>query len=371
LFWSFPAAFVWWQTRQSLFYLPIIVLGLVVVLCAQRIEERPNRKLDWLILGFVIGVGWWTSPQIVYFFLPAALWLLIKLPLSAVRSVWLLLPAFLLGASPWIITNIAEGWLSVTSLPQVSDGPVERLRALVVGGLPMALGLKVPFADEWLWAPVGQALYVIALGALTVAVTLRRPLGAIPVGLLLAFPVLFVLIPATAYVGSGRYFFFLAPPLAIALASLPKSTRGRILLMGATSGLTAIGLFQMRDLPISFVPPVDPLVAVLDQNSVDHVVAGYWLAYKLDWETGEEIVASPVGVNRYPPYTEEIRLAETVAFVYNRYSPSEMASAEVLRSILRQRQRPYQEYPADGYTVIVPDEVVLPDQIPLSAVPIP
>jgi hypothetical protein len=372
LFWSFPAAFVWWQTRQALFYLPVIVLGLITVLCAQRIEENPNLTLDWFVLGLATGLGFWTSPQIVYFALPVGVWLLIKLPLSAVRAGWVVIPAFLLGAIPWFITNIAEGWPSVFGLPTINDGPVERLWSLASGGLPMALGLKVPFTEEWLWPDIGPVLYVVvALGALGVAVTLRRPPRAIHVGLLLAFPILFTLIPAAAYVGSGRYFFFLAPPIVIALASLPNGARGRIILMAIATGMTALGLFQVRNVSVSFVPPVEPLVDVLDREGVDHVVAGYWLAYKLTWETNEHIVASPVFSNRYPPYMDEIRRAETIGYVYNLYEPSQMESVEALRVTLDERELAYEEFPAEEYTVVVPDEALLPEQVPGTAVPTP
>lgn len=372
LFWSFPAAFVWWQTRQSLLYLPIIVLGLVLVLGALRLEENPHRKLDWIVLGLAAGLGFWTSPQIVYFLLPAGIWLLIKLPLSAVRVGWVVIIAFLLGASPWLITNITEGWPSIIGLPTISDGPVDRLTSLAGGGLPIALGMKVPFTEEWLWPSIGPALYVAAaLGTLGVAVTLRRPPRAIHVGLLFAFPVLFTLIPAAAYVGSGRYFFFLAPPIAIALASLPRGTRGRIILMTIATGMTALGLFQLRDVPVGFVPPVEPLVEVLDREDVDHVVAGYWLAYKLAWETEERIIASPVFANRYPAYMEEIRRADTIGYVYNLYEPSQKESAQALRLTLEGRGLEYEEFPVDGYTVVVPAEALLPEEVPEPAVPIP
>jgi hypothetical protein len=372
LFWSFPAAFVWWQTRQSLLYLPIVVLGLIVVLCAQRIADRPAPRSNWLILGLAAGIGWWTSPQILYFLLPAALWLLSRRPESVLRSGWVVMPAFVLGAGPWVVTNVADGWLSLTDIPAVTDGPADRLEALVTGGLPMALGLKTPFVEEWIAPILGPALYLGALGALVIAMTVRRPPQAIHLWLLLAFPVLFTVIPAAAYVGSGRYFFFLAPPLAISLASLPRGDSGRIILIAVTTALTAVGLYQMRNLPITFVPDVDPLVEVLDQQEVDHVVAGFWLAYKLTWETGEEVIASPVGVNRYPPYTDEIFQAESVAYVYNLYEQSQKESVEAMRATLDEFEMEYEEIiTANGYAVVIPDEVILPEEVPGSAVPVP
>jgi 4-amino-4-deoxy-L-arabinose transferase-like glycosyltransferase len=372
IFWSFPAAFVWWQTRQSLLYLPIVVLGLVVVLCVQRLWEDPSRRLDWLIMGLAAGLGWWTSPQIVYFLLPAALWLLTRRPLSELNwGWWVAIPGFVIGAGPWFVTNTVNGWRSLTNLPEVADGPIDRLVALVTGGLPMTLGAKVPFSEAWIGPLIGPAVYLVGLGALIVAATVRRPSRPVHVWLLCAFPILFVLIPAAAYVGSGRYFFFLGPPVAIALSSLPRTDVVRVVLLGGCVLLTTVGQYQMRNLPISFVPDVDPLVEVLNQANVDHVVGGFWLAYKLAWETGEEIIATPVAVSRYPEYGEEVRRADAVAYVFNLYEPSQKQSAEVLRDTLNDRGLAYADLPADGYAVIVPDQVVLPEDVPAAAIPTP
>lgn len=372
VFWTFPASSVWWQTRQSLLYLPIVILGLVIVLCAQRIAEDSAPERNWLILGLAAGLGWWTSPQILYFLLPGCLWLLWKRPESVLRSGWMAIPAFVLGAAPWIVTNVVDGWVSLTNIPDVTDGPWERLVALASGGVPMALGLYIPFEETWIAPTVGPILYLVGLAALVFALALRRSSAAVHLWLLLAFPILFVVIPAAAYVGSGRYFFFLAPSIAITLGSLARRDAGRIILMAVTAALTAVGLYQMRDLPISFVPEVEPLVEVLDANEVEHVVAGFWLAYKLTWETEEAVIASPTGVNRYPPYTDEIISADSIAYVYNLYEPSQKDNAEVLREALGEMRMGYDEITtSNGYAVFIPDRAVTPDEVPSSALPMP
>jgi hypothetical protein len=127
----------------------------------------------------------------------------------------------------------------------------------------------------------------------------------------------------------------------------------------------------MRNTPVSGVPPVQPLIDVLDREAIDDVVAGYWVAYKLTFETKERIVASPMGVVRYPPYLEQIRRAETIGYVYNLSSSSEVGNAETLRSALEEAQQEYEEYPAGSYTLIVPKAMLLPEDLPVAAVPQP
>jgi 4-amino-4-deoxy-L-arabinose transferase-like glycosyltransferase len=371
IFWSFPAAFVWWQTRPSLLYLPIVVLGLTIVLCVQRLEEDPFRRAEWLLAGVAAGVGWWTSPHVLYFLLPSVLWLLARRGWSALRHGWIALPAFAIGAGLWLSYNTVNGWPSVTTLPFVTADPLDRLVAFFLGGLPIALGAKVPFTEEWIGPIIGPILYLIGLAALIAAIGLPRKQRPISVWLLIAFPILFTLIPTEAYVGSGRYFIFLGPPVAIVLSSLPRSDLGRIALLAICISLTAFGLARMRDLQVSFVPEVDPLVQVLDQADVAHVISGFWVAYKLTWETEEAVIATPVAMNRYSPYRDEVAAADEIGYVYNNFEPAQLENADVMREALSARDITFEEKVAGGYTVIFPTQVILPDQLPGSAVPNP
>jgi hypothetical protein len=333
LFWSFPPASVWWQTRQGLLYLPIVIVGLSLVLIALRIEENPERRWAWLVFGFAAGLGWWISPQILYFLMPVTAWLMLKRVLPHGYSILGLVAGFVIGAGPWIVTNIAQGWPSL-SIPPVSGTPADRLWAFSSGGLPMALGLRIPFTERWILPPLGQLLFIGGIAALAVVLTRRRSSISIHHYVLLAFPVLFALIPAAPYVGSGRYFFFLAPSIALSLASLPWNDLGRALVIGVASLLTMFGFYQIRSLPVAFVPDLDPLVAALDENDIEHVVGGYWLAYKLSWETEERIIADAPALSRYRPYADRVKAADSVAFVYNLYETTQKANAEALRQTL-------------------------------------
>jgi hypothetical protein len=90
-------------------------------------------------------------------------------------------------------------------------------------------------------------------------------------------------------------------------------------------------------------PPIaprnlQPLIGTLDRLGVDHVYATYWLAYRLDFETRERIVAAenrltairfvgndgvpaPDPEIRYPPYASEVAADARHGFVFFNREP--------------------------------------------------
>jgi 4-amino-4-deoxy-L-arabinose transferase-like glycosyltransferase len=79
LVWLSPAYFLFRSTREYGYQQVLLVLGLAILLLALRLAERVTR-LDCLGLGLSLGVGWWTSPQIVLVALPALAWLACRRP---------------------------------------------------------------------------------------------------------------------------------------------------------------------------------------------------------------------------------------------------------------------------------------------------
>jgi hypothetical protein len=50
------------------------------------------------------------------------------------------------------------------------------------------------------------------------------------------------------------------------------------------------------------------IITCLDRAGVRAAFADYWISYKLTFLTGERIVVAPnTGVDRYPPYTAQVR----------------------------------------------------------------
>ena len=93
LMWVWPAPFVWWTTKSRGFYCSVLVFGLVMALCALRLTERPERRIDWLIFGLAFGLGWWDTPQIVLLGVPIGLWVLMR-NWRALKSAWLAIPTW-------------------------------------------------------------------------------------------------------------------------------------------------------------------------------------------------------------------------------------------------------------------------------------
>ena len=77
-------------------------------------------------------------------------------------------------------------------------------------------------------------------------------------------------------------------------------------------------------------------------------------------------------MNRYPPYAEEIRSADSVAYVYHLLEQSQKDNAVVMREALERMRMDYDEFTTpNGYPVVIPDETLTPDEVPTSAVPVP
>ena len=75
---------LWNSTREYGLHEVTMVLGLVLLLEALRIaqkarDEGADRLIDWAILGAAGGLGFWASPEIVYFAVPVAVMVALSL----------------------------------------------------------------------------------------------------------------------------------------------------------------------------------------------------------------------------------------------------------------------------------------------------
>ncbi len=238
VFWVWPEAAVWNSTRELGFRGVTMAAGLASILFALRVIDRMSL-LDSAALGLFLGLGWWSSPEIVYFGVPAlglvASGLLIsRSSVKPTRNrtyrprrswVWILpiVTGFVLGALPWIWTNLHTGFSSL----KVSSSPVY-VHALYLGRLsiffrltlPMMLGLRVPISGTWVGGGAGQALFgiaaiVIAVVCLGVAIVGWRTEGFARIAwcavAVLLFPFVFAVFPATSYWEEGQYGVFIVP----------------------------------------------------------------------------------------------------------------------------------------------------------------
>ncbi|MHB8262870.1 MAG: glycosyltransferase family 39 protein [Acidimicrobiales bacterium] len=169
MFWIWPPVFMSFSTIDIGFYWSCLMFGLVVVLCALRIANRPERLFDWGLMGLATGLGWWSTPEIAYFALPAGAWLLAVFAIRWFSSWQGNKPNTDIVASSSVIdpsrdstsrgrdpvTSLANNTASVAttqSSPPASSIPWSMQRKyLLIGGSVTAVA-AIAGALPWLWA---------------------------------------------------------------------------------------------------------------------------------------------------------------------------------------------------------------------------
>lgn len=337
-FWIATGNYLWWSTKARLFYWSTLTLGLALLLLVLRLARDRDRDLDdkrlWLALGLVAGVGWWTSPQILFFVLPALAWAAVRLRSSLWRPLFLYsAPAAVVGALPWLYVNVRNGFPSFDYAQPVESSYSQHLEVFFERGMPVLLGLHA--LETWVVESVFPVLYVVVLALLVVAlVRNRRRLGALAL-LVASYPFVFAVFPTSWVVGEGRYLLFLAPAVWLALASLPPTRWRAVLplalpLIGALA-IADLGVIKDKSLPLAvdvLVPNDDrDLRRLLDDEGVTRAYADYWVAYRTTFETDERVVVTPDIVEqvRYPPYTQTVRDAPDAARIFLAGSQRETA----------------------------------------------
>lgn len=176
---SGPSAVLVLTACAPLGYLTNVAFGALALLLATTPAPLTPRRL--VALGFVAGAGWWNSPQLAVFALPAAfaVWTRSALararglpgPPSAVRAAW--------AVVPWLVLAVAVGVIAlpfVTSV-QVTVGPLSATPGRVNRYLEGLARLLVA------WAVVGELVFArdrVRLVRGAVAFALGALVGAAP-----------------------------------------------------------------------------------------------------------------------------------------------------------------------------------------------
>ena len=333
LFWVFPAYLVWWTTKARAYYGMGVVLGLVVLLLVLRSESetRAVRRAP----GLALGLGWWTTPAIVMIAVPALIWLFVRRRSAfGAASLAVAVPCVLVGIAPWVAWNARNGWLSLEFTPIAGEHSTfaERLEHLFVHVLPTWFGMRVPFSLEWIAGPiVGWAVVALALGVF-VAALVRRPDGLEPLlAVVVAFPVFYALSAYTYYFAEPRYVVYVSPILALLLGRALTAPPAVAVAVGCAVTLSLVGLVRMEHDRL-FQPDVvegrpsgglAPVIRLLEREGEQYVVANYWIAYRLSFESAERIVATSTGFVRYQPHDRIVRESGHPARVFGAASTVE------------------------------------------------
>jgi hypothetical protein len=382
--WVWPFAVIFNSVREVGFRQVTLICGLTLILMALRVARGRRTQGTCIVLGLAAGVGWWSSPEILYFAVPAAILLVGSLNRwdkrviagagHDVRGVALVAAAAVVGAAPWLVTNVRHGFVSLraSGVPaQPGIGYLRRLSIFVHHVVGIELGTNDLTSGRWVSGAVGGVLLALAV-VLIVAALARAawglrlgrtglPLAAIAAGVL-TLPFLYAANPATWFWQDGRYGIFL-PPLLVCLllgalgaprppAALPEggppgqwappTRRGVERLATATAcvglcGLVvlgAVGAHESLNAPVAhpsafFSGWGDPetgvrqTVLALRAAGIDDAYASYNTAYVLDF-LGPALSVSPsnADLDRTPSVRAAVAKVAHPAWLF--YAPNRL-----------------------------------------------
>ena len=288
-------------THQYGFYASDIVYAALLVLLLLRVIEQPTR-LRVALVGLTLGLAFWESVQIVPLAAPALAWTAWKQP-RALRHAWLAAILAFIGALPWFVFNVRHDWASLMARAGLHDY-AHSLRLFASPLLPMTLGLRTPLTGEI--APPGKVVVTLAYAlllalAVAAAVRYRHRRVAFLFAIFFAFPFVWALSRRVTFLSATpRFLIVLTPVIALLVAQLGRRVAAATAVAVATLALSAISI-QRIDADTKAVHPhgipvvprdLGPLIGVLERAGVNHVYADYWITYRLDFDSHEQIVAT-------------------------------------------------------------------------------
>lgn len=400
--WVWPAIAFTNGTQELGYRYACLNLGLLAIMCALRLSSRGPSRPRYALVGLVLGLCLWANPECVYFLVPCVVlvspWILRGWSSDRTRTA-----LELLCAATGVVVGGLPLWWSRFSNPTAAVAPypgtlATRSDALVTHAAPLGLGFQVPGSGAWLG---GEAIGVGVLVALIVAVVLGvtwalvghqpRTITAL-VTFVVAYPIIYSLLPGTWYWHDGRYIVYL-PYLFIVVALYPLGLLHGRRLVAATTAVIVLGAaaataseltravpgLSARHLPHAFTVSrisLAPLARDLERHRVRLGYAGYWVAYNLDFESGGVLTFTPTDsdVVRNSAYLHEADRARRPAWVLCEPGESRacrhlVGSATVdppgltwtsFTSWLDSHGITYTTFSVDGFGVIVPDKKVTP-----------
>lgn len=359
-----PVVMTLYTTASLGGYGEALLLGNLLLLEGFALAERPDSPAwRWVLWGFLAGLGLWAFGLTLVYAAPAAIMLLYELWRrgwrKVARSLALLLAGALVGAAPYWIYGLQNGWavllreLTGGGIAGVEEGhwlvtTWTHLWSFFLFGGTAVFGMRPSWAVRWLALPLLPLAMAFWTGVVAYTLTRlragashRRGAGLL-IGVMVTLALGFVFTPFGAD-PSGRYFLPLIPPLALfaAEALLELATRyGRGILAlaalvlvynlwgtvqsaqtyppGITTQFDAVAQVDHRYMPA--------LMAFLREHGETRGYTNYWVAYPLAFLSQEEIIFVPrlpyhedfrytPRDDRYPPYDDVVTRSERVAYI--------------------------------------------------------
>lgn len=365
----------------------LVLCGLVLLLAAQagrRLGEEggspPGGTL--LLLGLFAGLALWTHLMSASAIAAAAAWVALKSRGKRRLLAWGLVPLVAASAPLWLRAFRDGEALRIVAVSGRNEPALAHLATVLprlhepLGGV---LGTHVPVVaddEEHVVRAPGWAagLTVLLYGFLLVLAGRASSRGHVALLYLLAAALALLAFPLPARAGPHTLRFL--TPLYLPVAALatwaasPRGTSRRawvavlglaVLHLGLGAQLLETWRRSDRAEAPFLLQDLGPVRQALDAAGVRHAYASYVPAFRLTWESGERIVASPPWNDRFRhwplPLLDEVRFARNVAWVLTPGVPSALPPPDAFEAQMRRlggRWRRMQAGPAVVFLAFVP-----------------
>ena len=291
-----PIGIIWKATKVNAFYSTTVALGLGAwLLACSTSDERPRDVRLWGAMGLLCGAGVVGEPEHRRL-RRAARALAVARAGTAGSGVDILVAAVGVGRWSGVVHRQPSQRSRFARRADWSGGStyLTRLGFFVTDGLPFALGLRLPFDGGWVFGPLLTIpIYIAAAGFVVVVVARRLAERQSDAVLLALSPFVFAVFPGNWTLSDGRYLFFIAALLPVTVASVCGRTWMKTALVVFVAATLVGFAFDVDTLSDSTRPSTEPLAELLLERGYDTVVADYWIAYQMTFESNEEVLATP------------------------------------------------------------------------------
>lgn len=321
-----PAFLTVWSLKSRGGYMSLLLFGTISLLIAVRLlKKESNRKLKLLLLGASTGIAFWSHFAAVTYAIPIGLILVWRFRAELLRYAWLGGIGFFIGSLPVWAYNFLHPFVSASRPIGRRAAIIEDFENIFETGLPILLGGRAPWSPSDGYLPyLGVFLVLIFVGAFVWMVGGQLKARDPSVCLLLLFAFMYPLF----VVGGGAGFFMLEPRYLIPLYSVayiilfmalprPKTSLGVLFLLISLNVYSSLTLKHDEFAIPGYTQPLGPLIEYLKSEHVRYVYAPYWIAYRLSFESNEDIIASPPPGDhiRYGPYDVAVKANRPVAYI--------------------------------------------------------
>jgi hypothetical protein len=360
-----PPYFLLLSALPPPFYATTLLLCGLILLCAARAGRRladpegSSPRGTLFLLGLFSGFALWTHLMSASAVAASGLWLVLRSRGRRRLLAWALVPLAAASAPLWTRALRDPEAMRIVQVESRSETTLQHLETTLPRlhePLGAVLGTHVPIVadaeDFVLYHPGWAAALTVLLYGTLLVLAGRAARSGHPA--LLLFLAAFLALAAFPFpVRAAPHTIRLLTPLFLPVAALvawaasPAGTTRRawVLVLGLASLHLALGTRLLEswrrtdraDPPFVLVD-LAPARRLLEASGVRHAYASYGPAFRLTWESGERIVASPPWNDRFRhwplPLLDEVRFAKNVAWVLTPTVPSGLPPSEELQQSL-------------------------------------